>query len=130
MSEKRNNRFMSPLARARGLGSQHEGAHHWMMERITAVLLVPLVMWIVYSILILKGASYEAFIAWMQSPINAVVMMMFMVVSSYHAVMGLQVIMEDYISCHCTRMVGIVFVKVLFGVVAVASVFSILKVAL
>ncbi len=130
MSEKRNNKFASPLSKARGLGSTHEGAHHWMHERITAILLVPLVVWVVYSILMLRGVSYEGFIVWMEYPMNAMGMIIFMLVALYHSAMGLQVIIEDYVSCHCLRMIKIIFVKIVFGFFALASVFSILKVAL
>ncbi len=129
-AEKRNNKFMSPLAKARGLGSTQDGARHWLNERIAASLLLPLVVWVVYSILMLRGASYEQFTAWMQNPLHAMALIVFFITSSYHAVMGLQVVMEDYISCHCLRLVKIVLTKIVFGTVTLAAVLSILKVAL
>lgn len=130
MHKKDNQRLVSPLAKAKGLGSVHEGVHHWMLERITGAMLAPLSLWIVYSMVGLKGASYEVFTLWLQSPLNAVLMIMFMLTSLYHGAMGLQVILEDYISCHCLRLVKIIAVKITFAFLAIASVFSILKIAL
>ena len=121
---------MSPLAKARGLGSTQDGARHWLNERIAAALLLPMVIWVVYSVLVLRSANYDQFILWLQNPLHALGMIVFFITSSYHAVMGLQVVMEDYISCHCLRLFKIVVTKVLFGLVAFASVLSVLKVAL
>lgn len=130
MTDNINRKFVAPLARARNLGSAHEGVHQWLMERITATVLIPLVFWLVYSLLNLRGASYEEFTAWMQSPINAILMIMFILAGFYHGAMGLQVVIEDYISRHYWRMFKIIAVKIAFAFMAVASVFSILKVAL
>lgn len=129
-SANRNNKFMSPLAKARGLGSTQDGARHWLNERIAAALLLPMVVWVVYSVLVLRGASYEQFIAWMQNPLHALGMVVFFITSFYHAAMGLQVVMEDYISCHAMRLVKIVITKIVFGMVSLAAVLSVLKVAL
>ena len=56
--------LQSPIGRARGLGSAKQGLHHWWMQRITAVLLVPLTLWFVFSVASLIGGGYEATVAW------------------------------------------------------------------
>jgi succinate dehydrogenase / fumarate reductase, membrane anchor subunit len=126
----KNNKFISPLGRAKGLGGTSEGVHHWLKERIAALILLPLVVWVVYSIINLKNAAYADFLMWIEHPVNAILMMAFVLVSSYHAAYGLQVILEDYVRSHFKRMTAIVFIKVFFSFLAAASVFSILKVAL
>ncbi len=130
MADHTQNKLISPLARARGLGSAHEGVHHWLLERITAALLMPLTVWLVYSILNLRGVSYEDFTAWVQNPLNAVLLIMFILAGFYHGAMGLQVVIEDYIARHYWRMFKIIAVKIAFAFMAVASIFSILKIAL
>lgn len=130
MTHKKDDRFLSPIARARGLGSAHEGVHHWMAERITGALLIPLVIWLVYSIVNLHGATYLEFTAWMQYPVNAVLMIVFLLTSFYHGAMGLQVVIEDYVATNAKKLLMIIGIKIAFAVLAVASVFSILKIAL
>ena len=128
----KKDRFASPLGKARGLGSTKDGAHHWLMERVTAAFLVPLVLWLIWAVVgfALRGAPYAEFTAWIQNPVNATLLITLIVTAFYHGVMGLQVIMEDYISCHALRLIKITAVKILFAVLAIASILSILKVAI
>lgn len=126
----KNNKFVSPLARAKGLGSASEGVHHWLAERVTGALLIPFTLWVVWSVITLRAAGYEQFIAWFQNPLNAMGMIIFILASCYHGVAGLQVVIEDYIACHCKKLLMIVGVRIVFGIAAVAAVFSILKMAL
>ena len=123
-------KFVAPLARAKGHGSAHEGVHTWMMERITAALLIPYVFWIAYSVLLLRGASYEDFTAWLATPWNAVLMLVFILAAFYHAAAGLQVVIEDYVASHTSKLLMVVGVKITFLLLGVASIFSILKIAL
>lgn len=123
-------KFASPLSKARGLGSAHEGVHHWLHQRITAIANLPLVLWAVYSMVHMRGASYGEFIAWMQLPWNTVLMILLILSVSYHAVLGLQVVIEDYVSCKALKMMKIIGVKLLFTALSVICIVSILKVAL
>ena len=94
-----NNEMKSPLARARGLGSGHCGSHHWWAMKLTALALVPLLLWFFYSImnLITTGASYTAVIQWISTPYVAVLMVIFLGVNFYHAALGKQEVIMDYI---------------------------------
>ncbi|PZQ47458.1 MAG: succinate dehydrogenase, hydrophobic membrane anchor protein [Micavibrio aeruginosavorus] len=125
-----NKKFQSPLGRARGLGSTHEGAHHWLMERITSAALVPLVFWLVYSIVQLRGKAYWDFTQWLSQPWNAALLVLFIAIGFLHAVMGLQVVIEDYVSCHCKKLLLIIGSKLVFAFMAIVSIFSILQIAL
>lgn len=120
----------SPLARARGLGSIKEGADHWLGQRITAIANIPLVLWFVYSIITLKGASYAEFTGWLSHPINAILMILLILSVFYHARLGSQVITEDYIHNEGFKFFKLIGQKLFFYAAGVACIFSILKIAL
>ena len=87
----------NPIARARGHGSAKEGVHHWYAQRASAVLLVFLVAWLIYGVLSLAGGGYEASKAFIANPVNASLLGLLLVVVLYHAMLGLQVVIEDYV---------------------------------
>ena len=120
----------SPLARARGLGSAHEGADHWMAQRVTALGLIPLVIWFVYSVLALKGATHAEFTSWLAEPLNAILSLLLVMISIYHGVLGSQVVVEDYIHSEGFKMLKLIGMKLFYFGVAIACIFSILKIAL
>lgn len=120
----------TPLARARGLGSAGHGSGHWMAQRVTAVANIPLVIWLVYSVISLMGADYGAFTYWLSQPLNAVLMILFVTSVFYHAALGLRVVIEDYVSCECMKMASLIGIKLGLFALAVAALFSVLKVAL
>lgn len=116
----------SALGRARGLGSAKDGTHHWWAQRVTALALIPLTLWFVYSIIGLSAGGYAAFVAWCSSPINATAIVLFLVVAFHHAQLGMQVVIEDYVSSHGSRMTLILLVKFACYALAVLSIVSIL----
>ena len=117
----------SPLGRARGLGSAKEGLHHWWAQRLTAIALVPLTLWFVMSLIRLSGTGYEDFIYWVASPLNATALILFVAVAFHHAVLGVQVVLEDYVVDHGLRAVSILLVKlVCYGLAAFAIVSTII----
>lgn len=121
--------YIAPLKKAKGLGSAHEGADHWLMQKITALANIPLVIWLIFSIVGLQGASYGQFTAWMGQPVNAVLMILLVISVLYHAKLGTQVIAEDYISCECFKMIKLIGMKLFFSAIGVACIFSVLKIA-
>ena len=124
-----NHGMKSPLARARGLGSAKEGTDHWFMQRVTAIANLPLMLWLVWSILGLIGASYEEFTSWLAQPLNAILMVLVIASTFYHAKLGVQVVTEDYIHNEGFKMVKLIGQKLFFFAIAVACIFSILKIA-
>lgn len=123
-------RLKSPLAKARGHGSAHHGADHWLHQKITAIANVPLVIWLVYSIVDMKGASYGEFTAWLAAPLNAVLMILLLISTLYHARLGTQVVIEDYIASPCLRTAKLIGIRLFFFAIGVACIFSVLKIAL
>jgi succinate dehydrogenase / fumarate reductase membrane anchor subunit len=107
----------------------HKGSAHWLMERLTSVALIPLTLWVVYSIETRQGSAHIDFVLWLQDPLNAFLLMATVMIMYYHACMGVEVIVDDYISCPTTNCVATLFFKAAFAVMGIASVVSIVKVA-
>jgi len=119
--------FRTPLSRARGLGSAKEGVHHWWMQRVTAIALIPLVVWFAISLVMLSGADYAVARAWIGSPLVMVLLTLTIVVGLYHGQLGLQVVWEDYTD-GALRVFLILFTKfiaVLFGLGAILAIMRI-----
>lgn len=87
----------NPLARARGHGSARSGVHHWFAQRASAVLLVFLAAWLLYAVVVLAGADFATARAFLAQPFNAALMILLLVSLFYHAMLGLQVVIEDYV---------------------------------
>ncbi len=122
MSSPANN-MRSPLGRARGLGSAKEGLHHWWAQRLTSLALIPLTLWFAASVISLAGADYNDFVSWLGNPVNATIMVVFLAVSFHHAQLGMQVVLEDYVSSHGLRVASVIFVKLAcYGLAALAIV--------
>ena len=119
----------SPLGRVLGLGSARGGSGHWYSQRVTAVALVILGIWFVASLVMLGGASHEVVVAWLQAPFPAVMAMLLVVVSAYHAHLGLQVIFEDYVNDRGTRFVILVAIKFALVTATLIGVLAVLRIA-
>lgn len=122
--------FRSPRSQAVGLGSAKHGFSHWWWQRVTAVALVPLVLWFVYSVLSLISGSYDVATAWLSSPLNATLMLLFVYAMLFHAQTGLQVVIEDYIHIKWMNLTLLLLVKFTAVILAVLATISVLKVAL
>ena len=120
----------SPLGRALGHGSAKGATAHWYAQRLTAVALVLLGLWFVVSLVSLGSGDYETVAGWLRSPINSALAVLLVLVTAYHAVLGLQVVAEDYVSGKNSRAVLIVLFKFVFAVAAVIGVLAVLRVAL
>ncbi len=119
----------TPLGTARGLGSAKGGTHHWIMQRITAVALVPLTLWFVWNAVALAGAPYEAAAAWAAAPFNAVLLLLLIVATFHHMQLGVQVVIEDYVHHEGLKIASLLGVKLASFALATAAAFAVLKVA-
>jgi len=122
--------MQTALAAVRGLGSAKSGLHHWWNQRMTAVAMVPLVIWMVSLCILMTGASYQDALAIASHPANATVLILFVAVGFWHAILGLQVILEDYVAAEGLRLVLIVVIRMFAIALAALSILSILRVAL
>lgn len=120
----------TPLAEARGLGSAKEGVGHWWHQRLTAVALVPLTLWFGFSVALLGSADYYTVIDWIAHPVNAVLMILLLAAGFWHGALGVQEVIEDYVSTEWKKVVLLLLVQLAAVVLALAGVFAVLRIAL
>lgn len=115
------------LGKVRGLGSAKTGVHHWWMQRLTAIALLPLVVWFVASMVSLVGADHRTVIEWIANPLTTALLVALLFALFYHMRLGLQVVIEDYLqgSRRMVMLVFVNFVSILLGLMAVISVLKI-----
>ena len=122
--------YRTPLGQARGLGSAKHGASHWVAEKVSAIALVPLVIWMVYAVLQLAAGDYGFAVHWIQSPLNATLVVLTLAISFWHMHAGLRVVVEDYIHKTLTKSALLLLNLFVCGLAGALAIFSILKVAL
>jgi succinate dehydrogenase / fumarate reductase, membrane anchor subunit len=123
-----NSDLRSPLNRARGLGSAKSGVHHFWVQRLTALALIPLVIWFAVSLVMLSGADYGMARAWIGSPVVMVLLILTIVIGLHHGQLGIQVVIEDYVHNDGVKLaliVGVKFIAVLFGLAATVAIMRI-----
>jgi succinate dehydrogenase membrane anchor subunit len=121
--------FRTELGRVRGLGAAKEGVHHWWMQRVSAIALVPLALWFVIAVVAHTGADYAAARAWLASPVTFGLMVLLVGATFYHAQLGLQVVIEDYVHHEGGKIALILLTKLASLVLALAAVIALLLIA-
>lgn len=117
------------IGKVRGLGSAQEGAHHWIIQRVTAVGNLALIAWLLISLLRLPNYEHELLIGWLSSPLVAVPMMLMLVSIFWHLRLGLQVLIEDYVPDHGVKF-GLIILLNFFAIGGAAlGIFAVAKVA-
>jgi succinate dehydrogenase / fumarate reductase membrane anchor subunit len=119
----------SQLGRAKGLGAAKSGVHHWWAQRVTAIALLPLVLYFVVSVMLREGATRAQMAAYMAEPWNAVLFLCLIFALFYHLSLGVQVVIEDYVNKEGQRLGGIMAVNFLIVFCALACAVSVLKLA-
>jgi succinate dehydrogenase / fumarate reductase membrane anchor subunit len=118
----------SPLGRVLGTGSAKEGVHHWWMQRLTSVALVPLTIWFVVSLLSLPSFEHVTVISWIAQSWTALLLILFILVATWHSQLGVRVVIEDYVHGGA-KTLTLVLITFIHALVAAAGVFAVLKVA-
>lgn len=122
--------FRTPVARARGLGSAKSGTGHFWHQRLSAIFLAALTPWILGMLVALAGADIGHAFTTLGKPINAIPMTLFVLSLFWHAKLGLQVVIEDYVHGKGSNLVLQLAVKLLCFLGAAAGVLAVLKIAL
>jgi succinate dehydrogenase / fumarate reductase membrane anchor subunit len=117
----------SPLSRVKGLGSAKDGTHHFWHQRLTALLLIPLVLWLGFSLAAMP-VDHATLVDWVGQPLVTIALVLLIGTTFYHAKLGLQVVIEDYVASHSRRTIALLlssFLCLLFGLVGVVAVLKI-----
>jgi len=122
--------YRTPLSQARGLGSAKHGVGHWLSERVAAVALVPLILWAVYSALVLAPLDYYGAVQWVGNPVNATLTILTITICFMHMQSGVRVVVEDYIYSHLGKAAWLLANLFVCGLAGALAIMSILKVAL
>jgi succinate dehydrogenase / fumarate reductase membrane anchor subunit len=118
------------MRRVLGTGSAKEGVHHWWVQRLTALALVPLSVWFTVSLLALPSFDHATVTAWMGQSSTALLLILLVLVAAWHSRLGLQVVVEDYVPRVGARTVTLVVINFVHVLLAAAGVLAVLKVAL
>jgi succinate dehydrogenase / fumarate reductase, membrane anchor subunit len=119
----------TPLKQAKGLGSAKDGVHHWLIQRLTALALIPLTIWFLVSLIGLVGADYHAIQQWLSMPLVTVLMVLFLSVLFYHSELGVQVVIEDYVPAKGARLAALILSRFIHIFLAVSGIIAVLSVA-
>jgi succinate dehydrogenase / fumarate reductase membrane anchor subunit len=119
--------YRSPLAKVRGLGSAKTGTSHWWLQRVTAATLIPLSFWIIVFLDLCLNAPYQETVAWLNSPFHTVCIVAWVLAVFYHAALGLQVVIEDYIAAEGVKIVAIWTVNLGFLLLALAATIAVFR---
>jgi succinate dehydrogenase / fumarate reductase membrane anchor subunit len=120
----------TPLAHVRGLGTAKDGTHHWWMQRVTSIALVPLVLWFAYSMLRYSRVDYEVLQHWLSKPVNAGLLVTLLCAMFYHAKLGMQVIYEDYVRPEWLMYTLLLVTQFVLFLLGAISIVAVLKIAL
>ena len=119
----------TPFEKARSFGSEASCVVHWWYQRVTAIALIPLSLWFGFALMSLPGASYGEIVEWIQQPWNTLALAIFIMASFYHAILGIQVVLEDYVHTKWLQSKSILATKIALIFIASLMLFAVLKVA-
>jgi succinate dehydrogenase / fumarate reductase, membrane anchor subunit len=120
----------APLAKVLNHGAAHDGVSHWVVQRVTALALAPLVVWLICQLLWLPDASYPTVTAWIAHSWNAVLLSLVVLLASWHAWLGVQMVVEDYVHTFLSKTGLLLLSAFVHALVAVSGVYAILRIAL
>ena len=126
MAEKQ---MQTSFDRTQGLGSAREGVGHWWMQRVTAVALIPLTLWLTASLIARARDDYGSFIIWLRTPFNSVVMVVLLIALFYHMALGLQVVVEDYVHTDSIKIQTVVVIHLASFTLAAVGIVTTLRIA-
>jgi succinate dehydrogenase / fumarate reductase membrane anchor subunit len=118
------------IGRVRGLGSAKSGSHHWLIQRFTAIGNLVLVVWLVISLLLLPNFEFATVREWIARPVPATAMALLIISSFWHARLGMQVMLEDYVHEHANKFACIAALNLVAFAGAAFGLFSVIRLAL
>ena len=125
-----NSLTQSCLKKVMKMQSKSHGVVHWKLQRISAIAMIPLIIWFVSSLVFSLINGYDQSITWLQSPINATGMVLLFGTLYFHAASGLQVVIEDYVHSEGLKIMSLILIKLLSVLLGVLSILCVLKIYL
>jgi succinate dehydrogenase / fumarate reductase, membrane anchor subunit len=119
----------TPLGRVRGAGSANSGSHHWWMQRVTSIALLPLTVWFILSLASSAGMTMQEARDWIGHPLNAVLLLALIGLTFHHVAAGLQVIIEDYVRHDALRIGALLATKGACWLLALAGALAVIRIA-
>lgn len=119
----------SPMGRVTGLGAAKEGVSHWWAQRVTSVALVLLGLWFVFALLAMPTFNHEFVVAWIAVPLNSVLLLLLIGTAVYHSQLGVQVVVEDYVTHHGLKIGTMLLITFAHVAVAALAIFAVLRIA-
>ena len=110
--------------------SKSNGVVHWKLQRISAIAMIPLVIWFVSSLVFSLTNTYDQSVSWLQSPLNATGLVLLFGTLYFHAASGLQVVIEDYVHNEGLKIMSLILIKLLSVLLGVLSILCVLKIYL
>ncbi len=120
-------RFQTPLSKARGLGTARLGTAAWWAQRVTAVALLPLSLWLVWFVDRLLAFSHAEMAAWLSRPHNAVLLLAYVGAAGYHAMLGLKVIVEDYVHAVWLKALSLVAIQLVWMLLVLTAAIAMIR---
>ena len=121
--------LQSDLGRVKGLGSSKSGTSHWWAQRVTALALIPLTLWFIYSTIKFVGMDLISFGAWLNEPGSVLLLSLFLIALFYHMQIGLQVVIEDYVHGEKNKVFLLLINKFAAALFAISSLVAIIQIA-
>lgn len=122
--------LVTPLNRVLGLGSAKDGVEHWWAQRLSAVALALLGLWLVFAFIGLADFRHDTVVNWLQAPSASILMILTLLTLGYHSKLGVQIVIEDYVHASGLKVAALILTTFVHIGIVVAGVFAVLKVAL
>lgn len=120
----------TPLSNVQGLGSAKSGVEHFWRQRATAAALIPLSLWFIFAVFHLIGQPQATVVAFIANPVHAILLGLFVIAVLIHMILGVQVVIEDYITAEGSKLLTLLLAKALTWLVGAACLFAIIKIAI
>ncbi|HJK88565.1 MAG: succinate dehydrogenase, hydrophobic membrane anchor protein [Candidatus Megaira endosymbiont of Mesostigma viride] len=116
--------YRSDLSKAKNLGAAGSGSHHWWHQRLTAIIISLMILWVISFFGDISKSNITTAISHLRKPFNTIMLLILFFTVMYHAVLGMQVVIEDYISCRAYRFVLVVGIQIFAIITAISFAFA------
>ena len=110
--------------------SATKGSHHWWWQRVSALALIPLTLWFMFSIVNHVGDDHVTVVGWIAQPYVAILLVLYIGFMLFHGQLGMQEIIADYVHERKLKCICLFALKAVMIVFALAGLFAILRIAL